>query len=243
MEALFQDARTVLLREQETRENVIRLSRDITAVAKKLIFAVHRDNRDQVEAHKQDIGSKLTTLEAIYDKSKYSGTVSGALEELSEALTFDYYVNNNELMTYEQFKSEIESGCGGASSFIEFHHYFLGLFDLTGEVMRLCINSLAAGTSATKTATDGWQFLQSLYRHMSGAIDVHPNLNFHSGVSSEYNFKGTPSVHKKMEVFKQSLYKVQSALCDVYVRGDEALSGEKRASEFAGSDAKRIRVE
>ncbi|CAN3374247.1 hypothetical protein DIRU0_D11958 [Diutina rugosa] len=220
MEALFTDARTQLLAEQDQREQVIRGCRDITAAAKKLIFALHRSNSKQVTEHKQAIGTQLEALYKVYNSSKYKGNVSGAFEELSEGLLFEYYLTHHDLMTYGQFCDEVtKMASEQAASMFEFHNYFLGIYDLTGEVMRWCITAVAQGDVAT--AVTGWKFLQRLYNHMNDTMSVYPKLNFYNGVSGEFHHKGSGSVSKKMEVFGQSLNKVQTTLCEYYVRGDE----------------------
>lgn len=225
MDALFADSRTQLLAEQDQREQVIRGCRDITAAAKKLIFALHRSNSKQVDEHKRTIGTQLIALEKVYNRSKYRGNVSGAFEELSEGLLFDYYLAHNDLMTFPQFCDEVtQMSLPEAAAMFEFHNYFLGIYDLTGEVMRWCITAVAQGDVAT--AVKGWKFLQKLYHHMNDTMSVYPKLNFYSGVLGEYHHKGLGLVLKKMEVFGQLLHKVQTTLCEYYVRGDEFAKAE-----------------
>lgn len=238
MEALFAQARTALLSEQDTREQVIRLCRDITALSKKIIFALHRNNLDQTETLLNDVGSKLKELVPKYNRTKYGGNVSGAFEEMSEALTFEFYLQTGKLMTYEEFCQKI-GAIGGEPvvAMIEFHYYFLGLFDLTGEIMRYCINSVAQ--AEMEKAVEGWKFLQQLYKQMSATVNIYPDLNFQNGVLRNYHHKGTNSTRKKMEVFAQLLHKVQGALCEQFVRGDEF----KMEDEDEKPPVKRMKTE
>lgn len=79
--------------------------------------------------------------------------------------------------------------------------YVLGVSDLTGELMRYCINQVAAGRN--KIAFDTCRFLTNLYTGMLGVACR----------SRDYN--------RKMYTFVQSVRKVEMACYTVKVRGTE----------------------
>jgi len=86
-------------------------------------------------------------------------------------------------------------------SFVTLVDYVLGLSDLTGELMRYCINQVAAGRN--QVAFDTCRFLTNLYTGML-SVDCH---------SRDFN--------RKMYTFIQNVKKVEMACYTVKVRGTE----------------------
>jgi hypothetical protein len=87
------------------------------------------------------------------------------------------------------------------SYFVTMIDYVLGLSDLTGELMRYCINQVAAGRITI--AFDTCRFLTNLYTGML-SVDCH---------SRDFN--------RKMYTFVQNVKKVEMACYTVKVRGTE----------------------
>ncbi|KAK6455306.1 Translin [Scheffersomyces xylosifermentans] len=104
--------------------------------------------------------------------------------------------------------------------------YFVGLFDLTGEIMRYTITNLRDYQSevVNPSGFEHFLFMKSLYFEVSDLLDRYPNLNVNKGIwSTSYNGKGVAVLRKKLEVFKESVDKIEQSLCDVLIRAKEEI--------------------
>ena len=79
--------------------------------------------------------------------------------------------------------------------------YMLGIADLTGELMRLAINSVGSGH--IEAAKQSCQFLQTIYNEFMPFTHTHKELG------------------RKISTVKQSLNKVEMACYTVHIRGEE----------------------
>lgn len=93
--------------------------------------------------------------------------ISAGIQEFIEAYTFWEYLQGKELSDWEQvqerfkYKSEDEGSSEETSFELIPSEFILGLADLTGEIMRNCINSLGSGD--TDNCFKTCKFLQSIY--------------------------------------------------------------------------------
>lgn len=81
--------------------------------------------------------------------------------------------------------------------------YILGIADLTGELMRKCINSLGSGNIDDCFLT--CNFVKNIY----------------SGFLSVGNVSNNREVNRKAFILKQSLYKMEHVCYNIVVRGSE----------------------
>ena len=73
---------------------------------------------------------------------KYKNTI----QEYIEALSFYFYLKYKSLISFEVVMETCTFSNTGANNLVLNHfEYILGIADLTGELMRLCINSAANG--------------------------------------------------------------------------------------------------
>lgn len=187
--------------------------------------------------------------------SQFKLSISNSTEEMIEAFTFMYFVTSCELLSYEKFllfvkwliKVQMEDEQDreemldkavadflfGENDPIEDIHpdfiylgdYFMGLFDLTGEIMRYTISNMVdpKTKAINRDNLKNLEFMEKLYSRTSELFNQYPDLNVEKGVFDvDYNYKGSGNMRKKMEVFKSSLEKVQGGVCDVLIRGEEA---------------------
>ena len=143
------------------------------------------------------------------------------LQEYIEALTFLHYLQHKALMslpiiqerlTYKSDPTSNDADMGqpvscGDNSSSDLHvpipplEYFLGVADLTGELMRLAINSV--GNGDLDTPIEVCQFLREL------------ELGFTSlGNASR-------EINRKISTLRQSMRKVENACYTLQVRGSE----------------------
>ncbi|KAG9338075.1 hypothetical protein JZ751_027153 [Albula glossodonta] len=138
--------------------------------------------------------------------------------EYVEAVSFQHFIRHRSLISLEEVnsklvflkdhKAEDKDSCTGlqGAQVLTFQvtptDYLLGIADLTGELMRMCINSVGSGDIDTPFQLG--QFLREI----------------HDGFSYIGN-TGPYEVSKKLYTLKQSLGKVEDACYTLRVRGSE----------------------
>lgn len=155
------------------------------------------------------IAKELKGLE-IY---QFIRAISAGLQEFIEARTFCEYLKNedsnfsdwNKVNERLVFKSEDESE-GEFSIQIDPCEFILGLADLTGEVMRNCINSLGSGD--TDNCFKSCKFLQEIFMKF---------LSLRTLTSRGRDFA------QKMSTMRSSTLKCESVCYNLVVRGKEGL--------------------
>lgn len=247
---IFLPARQSLLQFHEERELVIRTCRDINSYSKKLIFACHRINNwiitdgieTQLKEYLEILAASLQKIDNIKHSThftSYKSTISNCVEEMIEGFTFLYYILHQQILSYPQLLHIVDMLIGGVkielmvlflgnsdgtSTLISPGDYFMGLFDLTGEIMRYSITNLIDPTTKqlNPQVINNLSLLQAFDIHLSNLFHNYPNLNVSRGkFSIDYDGKACGSIKKKMDTFKQSLNKVQDMVCDICIRGNE----------------------
>ncbi|KAL1263661.1 hypothetical protein QQF64_006400 [Cirrhinus molitorella] len=143
------------------------------------------------------------------------GTTELGIQEYVEAVSFHHFIKHRSLISLEEInarlvfmrenKGEGEVACTGPSVLtfqITPTDYLLGVADLTGELMRMCISSVGNGDIDTPFQLSG--FLRQI----------------HDGFSYIGN-TGPYEVSKKLHTLRQSLGKVEDACYTLRVRGSE----------------------
>ncbi|KAF8529430.1 Translin [Gautieria morchelliformis] len=223
----FQGFRQEFDDHNDRRERLIKLSRDATNLSKKVIFLLQRvateetDQGEAVKAAVQQSQKKFAEIIPVFDQMRteldpdnfwrYQKTVSSAVQEYIEALSFAHYLKHNTLLTYEQVQRELVSP-EGLPIFplgLPYADYVLGVSDLTGELMRFAITSI------------GRQGMMStLKANLDKATEV---CNFVRACRSDWEAM-TPYIRElkaKQEVTTNSLKKIEAAAYSVAIRGFE----------------------
>ncbi|KAI4956378.1 hypothetical protein J4E91_000589 [Alternaria rosae] len=149
--AMFEGFRAELDEHHDRRERIIKASRDITASSKKMVRAVgqavppwvtkkNSEYWDTIEDRYKNIAADLQGLNAY----RYSHNITGGNQEFMEALSFQHYLEAQSLISYNEAKARIAamSGEAGPISFTP-EDYILGVCDMTGELMRFSVTSMA----------------------------------------------------------------------------------------------------
>ncbi|KAL0950825.1 hypothetical protein HGRIS_007587 [Hohenbuehelia grisea] len=139
----------------DTREALIKASRDITNIAKKTIFLLHRlalERDNPSEAARQG-RERLKDVQSIYAKCspliagdnfyRYNRQVSPGLQEYIEALSFAHYLEHGTLISHTDVQASLADPNGVPYVILTVEDYLLGLSDLTGELMRFAISGIA----------------------------------------------------------------------------------------------------
>ncbi|XP_078352114.1 translin-associated protein X-like [Oculina patagonica] len=197
----------------DKHERLVKCSRDVTIASKRIIFLLQRvagtDKREQIlkEADEKflEVKELLKTIASELegeDPYRFSRAYSPGLQEYIEALSFSHFLKNKTLISYEQVKATFEfSKEGGKDLDLNPFDYVLGIADLTGELMRLCINSAANGDQ--NTPFEVCRFLR----------EIHEAFLSFGNVSRD--------VASKLRVLKTSMNKVENACYTLRVRGSE----------------------
>ncbi|KAK2896244.1 hypothetical protein Q8A67_010732 [Cirrhinus molitorella] len=207
-------------------ERLVKISRDITIESKRTIFLLHRvtsvpdveeilNEADvKLDGVRQKIGQIAEELKGE-DLHQFHRAFTPGIQEYVEAVSFHHFIKHRSLISLEEInarlvfmrenKGEGEVACTGPSVLtfqITPTDYLLGVADLTGELMRMCISSVGNGDIDTPFQLSG--FLRQI----------------HDGFSYIGN-TGPYEVSKKLHTLRQSLGKVEDACYTLRVRGSE----------------------
>lgn len=127
---------------------------------------------------------------------KYSRQVSMASEELVEAVSFQHWLEKSTIITMEELKEFFKSR--SIEVFLHQQDYVSGLFDLTGELMRY-------GTLNRHRGLD----IVALLREFENQV---------------FALRGDHSLAKKIEVFEQSMQKLERTLYVASLRSSEVIN-------------------
>ncbi|KAI5303040.1 hypothetical protein KEM56_000095 [Ascosphaera pollenicola] len=233
------------------RERIIKKSRDITDLSKKIIFSLHRvrglgkplqgkikhetaERLEQIANNFTAIAPDLTGVNAW----RYSWQISPGIQEYIEAISFKHYIETKQLITIEKVQKSVPP-----TVIITEADYLLGLFDLTGELMRYVITSIASGNTAVKKtdATDTRDGQEATSQGTLGNVptqilqDMRELRVLFEEMSVPHNHSLKKHFGSKLEVMCNSVSKVEQAAFEVLVRGSEMPSGW--APETSGQDS------
>lgn len=123
---------------EQQRDKVIRTSRDVVKLSKKVIYAMHRNDLKAAGAAVKDMKAKLKSMTAAtkHPRLLSSGSYKVAVQEFVEALCFYELMKNRRIPKNSTLKLDPE-------------FYLMGLIDLTGELVRKAINSAIKGDYRT----------------------------------------------------------------------------------------------
>ncbi|XP_020502665.1 translin-associated protein X [Labrus bergylta] len=207
-------------------ERLVKLSRDVTIESKRTIFLLHRvtsvtdpeailkEAEVKLEGVRQKIGQIAEELRGE-DIHQFHRAFTPGIQEFVEAVSFLHYIQHRSLISLEEINARLvfmraEKGSAEdlppGAQVLTFQvtpsDYLLGVADLTGELMRMCISSVGNGDIDTPFQLS--QFLRQI----------------HDGFSFIGN-TGPYEVSKKLHTLRQSLGKVEDACYALKVRGSE----------------------
>jgi predicted translin family RNA/ssDNA-binding protein len=152
----------------------------------------------------ETIAPDLTGINAY----RYYNNISGGLQELMEAILFQHYLETQTVLSHDGCSQKLPPGIH-----LSQQDYLLGLFDMTGELMRFAITYMATngklpGSTETSSILSDMQLLTA---QLEG-LDTH---NIHS----------LKDFTSKMRVSRQSVEKVENGVYSMLVRGKERPKG------------------
>jgi len=213
----FSKIGTELDDKHDRQERIIKQGRDITIESKRIIFLLHtvdpvKGNKDNVlEEAKQRLDKlcsthfyNITKELCGFDQYQYLRAFTFGLQEFIEAYTFWNYIKGAQIENWKDIQTNFcYKEDGNITLNIPPFEYILGLGDLTGEVMRRCINSLGSGD--LDECFQSCKFLQDM------------NTGFMSiGYMQNRDFG------QKLFTLRQSVQKCENVCYNIKVRGGEA---------------------
>ena len=227
----FEFFRAELDEHHDRRERIIKASRDITALSKKIIFALQRVRELGRPIHAsvtKQTAPMYSTIQSLMESvvpdlqgtnaQRYHSSITGGIQEYMEAVLFQHYLETQCLLSHEEAARKLVSG-------LQLTHddYLLGVFDMTGELMRFAITYMATNaklrgaSSADESILADMQNLRSLLESLDA-----------SGSRSLKDFDS------KIKVTRQSVEKVENGVYSMLVRGKERPKGWRPDTDLAG---------
>ncbi|ERL90956.1 hypothetical protein D910_08298 [Dendroctonus ponderosae] len=216
---LFRAFAVELDEKHDRHERIVKLGRDITIEAKRIIFLLHNISTDIEEKRNsvlEEAKSRLSTLcstnfKAIalelrrHDGYLYHRAFTAGMQEFIEALCFYQYIKQDSIGNWvdinRSFQFEDEDQQKIQLLFTQYD-FILGIADFTGELMRKCINTLGSGNVS----------------------DCFKLCNFVRAINTGFlglSYSGNREVSRKTHVLRQSLAKMELVCYNIQIRGSE----------------------
>lgn len=148
---------------------------------------------------------------------RYQRQISGGIQEYMEAISFQHYLVNQTLITFEESAQTLPEGITLTGD-----DYVLGIFDLVGELMRFAITAMATtgtlpGSKEGEGSTEDCDILIDLRSLRTSFQALDTTSCGGTGLGKD--------VEKKMEVMKTCVEKVETAVYGMIIRGRERPKG------------------
>lgn len=121
----FIELRKEIDKDELQREKLISKSREVIKLSKKLIYAVHRNQKKKAEYEKKKLESAFKEVKKLGSDGPYKI----AAQEYVEAIAYFHYFKTGKLPERKSLNVEAEN-------------YLLGLGDLSGELSRRAVNAV-----------------------------------------------------------------------------------------------------
>lgn len=140
---------------------------------------------------------------------RYQRQISGGIQEFMEAVSFEFYLRNQRLLTIAEASKSLPD-----SIELTEDDYVLGIFDLVGELMRFAITTMAT----TGKLPGGERDILMDLRELRTAFETLDTTSDDSGGLAK-------NIPKKLQVMKECVGKVEMAVYGMIIRGRERPKG------------------
>ncbi|KIW17695.1 hypothetical protein PV08_04890 [Exophiala spinifera] len=244
--SIFETFRTELDEHHDRRERIIKVSRDVTAQSKKIIFALQRVREINRPIHagisktttpmyatiRQLLQSIVPDLQGL-NAQRYRGNISGGIQEYMEAVLFHHYLEHRTLMGFEDAQGHLPEGV-----LLTYEDYALGVFDMTGELMRFAVTYLA--TNGRLPGVGGGGGGDDDQRDGSILADLQRLRSELEQLDASGSYSLNKEFAMKMKTTRASVEKVENGVYSMIVRGKERPKGWR---PDLGEDRDRTEVE
>ncbi|KAK2767735.1 hypothetical protein FQN54_003893 [Arachnomyces sp. PD_36] len=238
VQSIFENFRDELDEHHDRRERVVKASRDITASSKKVIFSLQRlrnINAPIPQSITDENSKRFTQITDLFNSIsgdisgingwRYQRQISPGIQEFIEAFSFDQYVRHQRLVSLQDVVEALPKNV-----LLTEEDYLLGLYDLTGEMMRFAVTAMATGGGAKPQNTDGAAGDENKGPGLPESqtaivVDLRAMRAQFEGLNIPPRHGIMREVHKKVETMQASVEKVEKAAYGVLVRGSERPGG------------------
>ncbi|KAI1264911.1 Translin [Xylariaceae sp. FL1019] len=227
--SMFETFRDELDEHHDRRMRIGNVSRDVTALSKKIIFSLQRVRKlnqpipeniqSENDARLKEIAEHLSTIQAdVQGMNRYRYQLY-CNEEFIEAVSFAHYLSHGKLITPSEAQAALPVDIPFTVG-----DYVGGIFDLTGEIMRIA--TAVTALTGSMPASSG----EKEDEMNDGVADERTILTDMQDVSSMMQIcppsGGKPSNYqKKMDIMIEQVRKVERLGYGVTVRGTERPKG------------------
>lgn len=221
---MFETFRDELDEHHDRRMRIGKVSRDVTALSKKIIFSLQRVRKlsqpiperiqSEIDGRVREIAELLATIqEDVQGMNRYRYPLI-CLEEFVEAVSFAHYLSHQALMTPREAQDALPADVPLTAP-----DYVFGIFDLTGEMMRFATAVTALSGHMPTGDSDGdkneneKRTILTDMQDVSSMLQVGPVL----GRSNVYA--------RKLSIMIEQVRKVERLGYGVVVRGNERPKG------------------
>lgn len=184
---------------------------------------VAKDNEPRQTMINSQFGSVSPDLQGI-NAWRYQKQISGGIQEYTEAISFQHYLETQHLITYEEAQAAITGGVSLTED-----DYVLGLFDLVGELMRFAITSMATNGALPRGPASNASSAQCSSNEDKDILtDLRSLRTYFESLDISRTGSGSSlkrDLEMKMKVMKECVEKVENAVCGMIVRGRERPKG------------------
>ncbi|KAK5135087.1 hypothetical protein LTR08_005612 [Meristemomyces frigidus] len=271
---MFEHFRAELDEHHDRRERMIKASRDVTAASKKIIFTlqrvralaqplpqhVHKANTPYQTTISAQLASVAGDLQGL-NAHRYARQVSGGCQEWMEAVSFQVYLETGRLVSWEEARAMLramgraggggkgEGGGGAVGVELSAEDYVLGIYDMTGELMRFAITAMAMSGALPAVSPPPQQHADAdtaMDVDVDAAAPAQPrtlltDMRALRAALESLDPRGSgpfaKEAEKKAEVMRTSVEKVEKALYGLIVRGAERPKGWMPVEERGGGMA------
>ena len=181
---------------------------------------------------------------------RYSRNITGGNQEFIEAVTFQHYLATGKLLTYDESCDMFRRLCVGKDATpattidqgpqLAVEDYVLGLYDMTGELMRFAITTMATG--GTLPSVNGLDGNEEVIGERTVLTDLRALSSGLESLEVGHGSSFARDVEKKKDVMRTCVEKVERALYGLRVRGAERPKGWMPDIE-SGSRGREVDVE
>lgn len=175
--------------------------------------------------------SVVPDLQGI-NTSRYRDRITGGIQEYMEAVTFQHYLETQRVMSFDEAAAQMPDG-----RILTYEDYALGLFDMTGELMRFAITYMATnGSLPTKPGEDALSKSSIL-------TDMQDLRAAFEGVNPGKAYPLAKEFDSKLRTTRQSVEKVENGVYQMIVRGKERPKGWRPDTSLADTRGEGEAVE
>ncbi len=142
---------------------------------------------------------------------RYQRQMSPGIQEFMEALLFQHYLETESILSPTDSAKRIPEDI-----LLTEDDYILGLFDMTGELMRYAITQMATNGELPASKTAGGSSILAVLQDLRSQLEA---------LDCSGSFGLTKNIDQKMTTTRASVEKVENAVYSMTVRGRERPQG------------------